>query len=820
MRPLELRIRNFRSYAGEHVFDLRRRRLLAVVGPTGSGKSSLLDAIAFALYGRTPRIPQKTSELIHQRCNEATVELRFRLDGEEWAAVRQVRHQGTGHHHLVAPDGSRLTLKQDVDRALRERLGLDFDAFTRSVLLAQGRFAEFLEARPGERDEVLKGVFGHDRVDRMRERARARQREEAEAAAALERDLGRLDVVAEGLASDEAHLTEARARLGRLREAEPRVRALVETLEAALARLGTVERDLATVRGIELPDEEAVAEAEATLRRAEAEMTAAAEALAAEEEALAAVEADLAAHAGEEDVIARASSLVAHIESRREERARSEAALAEARTREEDAREALAAAEEALGAARGDLAQAERRRDEARSALAAAEEALAAAVRADAADGLRLHLHPGEPCPVCEQPVTEVPPVRHVDVGAARDRRERAHRALGDAEEAVVVAQGHYAVALAARDAAARALEEARAAEQRAEAVLADHQTALQGLRATASELLGPGEPAEVLAARKEAQRRRHERAAEARRGVDEARRALDAARSARQAVDAGLVDLRSRLHGAAAALGRALTGEADLEAQRRALAAARDEEERRLAGLLAEADADAAKARRELDALLTDLDAAEGYQVARRVAEQRERDLAAAVAEARRRLEEGERLRVEHGERTAAAETYGRLATELTDSRFVRHLLDTDRRTLAILAGRRFEDLSAGRYRFSDDGKFDVVDLAAAGRERPANSLSGGETFLASLALALGLAEMVQREGGRLDAFFLDEGFGSLDPEHLDLAMDGIEALVAEHPDRLVVVVSHVPALRERVEDLVILERDPVTGDTRVIEA
>ena len=120
------------------------------------------------------------------------------------------------------------------------------------------------------------------------------------------------------------------------------------------------------------------------------------------------------------------------------------------------------------------------------------------------------------------------------------------------------------------------------------------------------------------------------------------------------------------------------------------------------------------------------------------------------------------------------------------------------------------------GRYRFSGDD-FDIVDLAAAEGRRKSDSLSGGETFLASLGLALGLAEMVSRSGGRLDAFFLDEGFGSLDPEHLSLAMDGIERLVTDDGDRLVVIVSHVPEMRERFEDLIVLDKDPTTGDTVV---
>jgi DNA repair protein SbcC/Rad50 len=105
-----------------------------------------------------------------------------------------------------------------------------------------------------------------------------------------------------------------------------------------------------------------------------------------------------------------------------------------------------------------------------------------------------------------------------------------------------------------------------------------------------------------------------------------------------------------------------------------------------------------------------------------------------------------------------------------------------------------------------------------AASTNRKADSLSGGETFLASLALALALAEMVARGGGRLDSFFLDEGFGSLDPEHLDRAMDGIGRLVSENEHRLVVLVSHVAEMRDAIEDLIVLDKHAVTGDTIVM--
>ena len=70
-------------------------------------------------------------------------------------------------------------------------------------------------------------------------------------------------------------------------------------------------------------------------------------------------------------------------------------------------------------------------------------------------------------------------------------------------------------------------------------------------------------------------------------------------------------------------------------------------------------------------------------------------------------------------------------------------------------------------------------------------------------------------RGAAAVDAFFLDEGFGSLDPPHLDLAMDGIERLVADSETRVVVLVSHVEAMRERIDDLIVLDKDPLTRDT-----
>jgi len=123
--------------------------------------------------------------------------------------------------------------------------------------------------------------------------------------------------------------------------------------------------------------------------------------------------------------------------------------------------------------------------------------------------------------------------------------------------------------------------------------------------------------------------------------------------------------------------------------------------------------------------------------------------------------------------------------------------------------ANERLRKMSEGRYelmraedvrdrRLQGGLEIDVAD-SYSGERRPARTLSGGETFLASLALALGLADVVQAHSGgvRLDSMFIDEGFGSLDSDSLDHAVQTLVSL--RQPGRLVGIISHVEALKER---------------------
>ena len=142
--------------------------------------------------------------------------------------------------------------------------------------------------------------------------------------------------------------------------------------------------------------------------------------------------------------------------------------------------------------------------------------------------------------------------------------------------------------------------------------------------------------------------------------------------------------------------------------------------------------------------------------------------------------------------------------------------------------ATERLLRMSRGRYqlvRSAQAGRRNVaagLDLLVVdsytGSTRPVATLSGGESFLAALALSLGLADVVQCHSGgiRLDTLFVDEGFGSLDPDALELALDTLTSLKAE--GRLVGIISHVPELRARIASRLEIVPGPRGSTTRLV--
>jgi exonuclease SbcC len=150
-----------------------------------------------------------------------------------------------------------------------------------------------------------------------------------------------------------------------------------------------------------------------------------------------------------------------------------------------------------------------------------------------------------------------------------------------------------------------------------------------------------------------------------------------------------------------------------------------------------------------------------------------------------------------------------------LADAKFLQYL--TDRRTRALLgvATDIFGRLSGGEFGFAAD--FQIISLRS-GAARSPKTLSGGETFLASLALALALVELHSRSGARLGALFLDEGFGSLDVDALASSLTVLQSETGE--DKLVAVISHLHAVAEAVEDVLWAERRAEGSSVRWLTA
>jgi DNA repair protein SbcC/Rad50 len=182
MRPLNLRLENFACFRGRAVeLDFEPLELFAIAGPTGAGKSSLLDAIIFALYGRVPRIGGRgASEIISLGADRLSVAFDFRVGADRYRVTRVVRRRSAGTAQLekLGPGDEARPLKdgvREVDDEIAHIVGLSYDAFTQAVVLPQGEFQKFLKSRAGERREILTKILRLQIYDRMRDLASRRR---------------------------------------------------------------------------------------------------------------------------------------------------------------------------------------------------------------------------------------------------------------------------------------------------------------------------------------------------------------------------------------------------------------------------------------------------------------------------------------------------------------------------------------------------------------------------------------------------------------------------------------------------------------------
>lgn len=198
MKILELRLKNLNSLYGEWIIDFTNPEyvsngIFALTGPTGAGKSTILDAICLALYGATPRLGKITksgNEIMSRQTGDCYAEVlfesqfgRFRCHWEH----RRARKQRDGslqfpEHQIADADTSKLieTKRSLVSGVIEQKTGMDFDRFTRSILLAQGGFDTFLKADIEQKSKILEQITGTEIYSEISRRVHERQRDERE----------------------------------------------------------------------------------------------------------------------------------------------------------------------------------------------------------------------------------------------------------------------------------------------------------------------------------------------------------------------------------------------------------------------------------------------------------------------------------------------------------------------------------------------------------------------------------------------------------------------------------------------------------------
>lgn len=178
MRPIELNLQGFTSFRQEAKINFTDLDLFAITGATGAGKSSLLDAITYALYGTTTRTGKQISDFISQGANNLKVQLHFSVANTQYRITRRCRlRTGTPENKVLLETwqnhnwenlGTSITA---VQKTLEEIIGMDFDTFTRVIILPQGKFDEFLKGDTTKRREILRQLAGFEIFEKMRKQA-------------------------------------------------------------------------------------------------------------------------------------------------------------------------------------------------------------------------------------------------------------------------------------------------------------------------------------------------------------------------------------------------------------------------------------------------------------------------------------------------------------------------------------------------------------------------------------------------------------------------------------------------------------------------
>lgn len=707
MRPLMLRMSAWGPYKDETEIDFEKVTcggLYLISGPTGAGKTTIFDAIAFALYGNVSgSIREKDSLRSDFASAEAKtfVELTFSHRGEIYRVLRSPRYErpkkrGTGFLKepetavLFLPEGQALEGNAEVGQKLNRLLGLTYQQFRQLSMIAQGEFMELLTASSKERTEILRSVFDTEICEcfmqvltgktRKLYQEIQEQNHRLEEACAL---AGVRDESFRGLSWPErlVFLEEAKKEVtGKKKELEQ----LWKETDGELQKL-LLQTEEGRKINRKFQEQERLQRREEELRKREPKI-----------EAL-----------------------------RKELSFRSKAVYV---------RKCLES-ESALKRAQQLYLEADERRKSKKEQYEQMEEMY----RRASAGILARELKEGEPCPVCgsrEHPKLAVPPCHIPTEAQLKELRQQVELLTQKTMETHEKSVACYTAFQFAEEERRREVPEFEQEETR-ELLLALSREPETGQKRKEQEILRfEKEEAELL----------------------EAKRHLEQELMGKQPVFLEELETRER------------------------------EAKARRSGLQKEREQCAA--------------AEQGYQK--------------ALTAIRERLEKKEKREALYGKLADIEKvTKGQNQLRLV---FEQYVLSGYFEAILEAANQRLRRMSGGRYELSrvervtdartkESMELQVLDYYT-GKYRSAKTLSGGESFKAALSLALGMADMIQTYAGgvEIEALFIDEGFGNLDAQSLEQALEALQTLVTDH--RSIGIISHVEELKERIDHQILVKQ------------
>ena len=910
MRPLQLTVSAFGPYAGEMSLDfetLGLGGLYLITGDTGAGKTTIFDAISFALFGEASGGNRESGMLRSKYADPQTptyVKLTFRYAGRDYTVIRnpeyyrpKARGEGTtkqsANAELIRPDGSRVDRLKEVNTAIRDILGLDREQFAQVAMIAQGDFLKLLLADTRERQRIFRSIFHTDRYVLLQERlsrdTSALRSKYEEAALSIRQYI---DGIRSDAGSPLAPQVE-QARQGALptdrvmelleellledRESEQTLeRAMArkdQELETAVAGLARAETRRRTAEALE----KALRDRDVQSQRMEflcAQLTREQENLPLRESlqqratqiSLTLPEYDRFDSLRqqystnrqillrEENTIARLArtreKLMLELESMQTERRRLEDAgiqkerlLRQLQEQKEllEALMTLAAAMETLGREQSGLEEAQQiYRQKAIHAEHLHQEhgRLNRAFLDEQAGILAETLVDGLPCPVCgskEHPYPAPHSAAAPTEAAVKKALSAAQTAAREAETASRVCGERSGKVTSLREQIRRDAQRILGGEASGNAVA----IALTNCRIQITSLKKELTQAETLEKRKLELDKAYPQQEEQYLRLEEE---LQTARRNTASLDAAAGELNAQLENMASRLPFPGKAEANrekeaLEAQIKALQEQLNKVEREHADCqkkLTALEAATGQLREQLEAQDAQDTDALAQEKARLMGEKAEilkkqkelharltantscRDHLAAKSALLKALEENLSW-MKSLSNTANGNIPGKerimLETYIQTTYFDRIVARANVRLMKMTGGQyELKRRAVALNHQSQSGlELDVIDHYN-GTSRSIKTLSGGESFKASLALALGLSDEVQMSTGiQLDTLFVDEGFGSLDPESLNQAYATLAGLT--EGNRLVGIISHVAELKEKIDRQILVTKDRTGG-------